>query len=756
MEPSTTNTLLSDHFIKALCNTLMHSLWQGILLAVITGAIVIFTKKASAAFRYNLLVGALTLFAFGVTATFIGQLQKPAASGASYLYYPAGSRTSPIPTTAAHAISIASVPARVTGPIAQPTGAENITETVITYFNTHHNTIVLIWFLIICAKSVQMAVGLHAVSHLTRTQVSKVGEDWENRLLQLVKQLHIEQTIRLMESGIAKVPMVVGHLKPVILIPIGLINSLTVNEVEAILIHELAHIRRRDYLVNLLQSFMEIVFFFNPAVLWISQLIKTERENCCDDLTIAQSRNKADYIRALVSCEEYQVTGAAYVMAFPGSKNTLLCRVNRIVRNRNYSLGLFEKTILAVCLVVMGLGISAFTARENMKKALQPARTEHIEKAKAAKTDTTVKKQFARVDNSAAPLSPFRHPAKPDTTKPAFDTSRAIGRELYRENLLTDTDHLSISLNERELIVNGVRMPREVHERIYRQLGPGSNYGGSLAQPYENRHPGPYDAFLKAQSEQIAYELLKENLVKDKTYFTYKLSRDEFSIDGIIQPDELRRRIVDEFFKPDDDFNIGYTFKDPGIYGGSNSRYSYDKSSTAYEHQSEEQQRYWTGQQRRIIDEMAREGLVNDRNNVSFTLTDKTFVINGLVQPNEIFQRYRQEYVPVHAGENWNWNYNNNPGNYPTDAYGSRDGQAYNRQMEAERQRREAETDKKLVADLLQDGLITDPNNVTFTLNDKAVTINGKKQSDEVYKKYKEKYMPHSAGSGWSWTYSHY
>jgi bla regulator protein BlaR1 len=637
----------------------MHSLWQGILLAVITGAIIIFTKKASAAFRYNLLVGALTLFAVGVIATFIGQLQKPAAGSAS------------IQTTAAHAIGTAPVPANATSPIAQPTGTGNITETAISYFNTHYNTIVLIWFLIICARSVQMAVGLHSISHLKRTKVSKVGEDWENRLLQLAKQLHIEQTIRLMESGIVKVPMVIGHLKPVILIPIGLVNSLTVNEVEAILLHELAHIRRRDYLVNLLQSFMEIVFFFNPAVLWISQLIKTERENCCDDLTIAQSRNKESYIRALVSCEEYKAAGAAYVMAFPGTNNTLLCRVTRIVRNRNYSLSLFEKTILAVCLVVTGLGISAFTAREHMKKALQPARAERIEKVKAVKNDTTANKQFARLDNSAAPLSPFRHPAlalpaKPDTNKRTFDTTHAIGLELYRENLLTDTDHLTISLNERELIVNGVRMPQEVHERIYGLFGPGSNDVGSLAPPYENRHPGPYDAFLKQRSDEIGAELVRDNLVNDKNLFSYKLSRDEFLIDGVRQSDEFHRRIVDKYFKPDDQFDINYIGRDPGSYA------------------------------------------------------------------DETRKNYSSE----------------------TNRYHNSD--AYYQSLAEEQKRAEDKIDKKLVADLLQDGLITDPKNVSFTLNDKSMIVNGQKQSDEMYKKYKEKYRAGNTSSGWSWNYSNH
>jgi len=671
---------MSDHIIKALCNTLMHSLWQGIILAVVTGVIIIFTKRSSAAFRYNSLVGALTLFALGVTVTFIGQLQKPAAKSASY--YSTGSPAGTIQTSAADATSTLQAPATAAAPIAQRPGAGMITEKVIGFFNTHYTTIVLIWFLIICAKSVQMAVGLHSVSHLKRTNVSRVGKDWETRLLQLAEQLNIQQAIRLMESGIAKVPMVVGHLKPVILIPIGLINSLTATEVEAILIHELAHIRRRDYLVNLLQSLMEIVFFFNPAVLWISQLIRTERENCCDDLTIAQSRNKESYIRAMVSCEEYQAAGAAgaagagYAMAFPGAKNTLLSRVTRIVHNRNYSLSLFESTILALCLVVMGLGISAFTARENFKrenvnrekisrenpkKVLQRvapvihpnATAAHIEKPKTVKNDSN------RLRHPA-----FVLPAKPDTNKRTFDTTRAIAWELYRERLLTDTTNPRITLNDHELIVNGVRMAEGVYDKIYRQFGAGGNYVYSLSLLYENRHPGPYDAFLKKRSEEIAAELLRDNLVNDRNYFTYKLSRDELLIDDVRQPDELRLRIVDNYFKPGDDFNLNYTYRNPGSY--------------------EEQK------------------------------------------------------------------------NYVSDAYRYRDPDASYQRMGEERKRLQAETDKKLVADLLQDGLITDPKDVSFTLNDKEVIVNGKKQSDAIYRKYKEKYIPANAGSGWSWTYSHH
>jgi len=801
MEAPTTTSFLSDHIIKALCNTLMHSLWQGIVLALLTGAIIIFTKKAKAAYRYNLLVGTMALFAIGVTGTFIWQLQKSEGNSPAYPGYSAGANVAAALTSNAYVSRTAPLSVKTARPIIQQTGTGNITESVTNYFNAHYNFIVLIWFLIICAKSVQMAVGLHSVFHLKRTNVFKVSKDWENRLLQLADQLHINQTISLLESGIAKVPMVIGHLKPVILIPIGLINSLTADEVHAILIHELAHIRRRDYLVNLLQSFMEIIFFFNPAVLWISQLIKTERENCCDDLAIYQSNNKENYIRALVSCEEYQATGPAYAMAFPGSKNTLLDRVKRMVGNRNHTLNMFEKTVLTICLVVLGLGVSAFTAREGIKKAVNKVvaaihhdvKDSREEGAKTVKNDMIVKNRPNVFNVAAAALVPLQKSALlvTDTSKLAsavalkelidkIDSSRghnvpvqsllaavakldtnnfkkfhAIGLELYRERLVTDTTHLSISLNDRELVVNGVRMPENVFERISGQF----NHSSSYANPDGNEYPGSNYANLPDRNKEIAWELIKENLVKDKTYFSYRLSRDEFSIDGIKQPDELRQRIVDEFFKPDDNFNIGYTFKDPGIYGGPNSSYNktstgYNKSSTDYQRQSEMEKRYWAGQQRKIIDEMQREGLIDNRKDLSFTLTDKTFVINGLIQNGDVFDRYRNEYVPANAGDNWTWNYTG-PGSYPTNLSRTRDWDAYSRQTAAERQRMEADRDKKLVADLMQDGLITDPNNVTFTLSNKKLEINGKKQSAELYQKYKEKYMPNDSGD-WSWTYSHH
>lgn len=398
-----TGSILTDQLIKALGNTLIHSLWQGVLLAVAGGLIIIFTKKLSAALRYNLLLGALLLFTCGVIFTFCRQLQP--AQTSHLIYKEVNAALNPPATTQGPPVTVVY------------TDKQSITDTLISYLNAHCNTIVLIWFLIICAKSVKLAVGIHEIYHLKHTKTYAVSKHWESRLAYLSNRLNIKQAIRLMESGIAKVPMVIGHLKPLILIPVGFINALPVDEVEAILIHELAHIDRRDYLVNLLQSFLEIIFFFNPAVLWISQLIKAERENCCDDIAIKQAGSKSGYIQALLSCQEYQLAAPGLSMALARDKSKLLNRVKRMVNNHNQSLNIMEKTLLTICMVAAGLFTVAFSAKDTAKKSRakinqvvqQPAIS--VNPNVVAKVNVHTKVNLGKVDTTIKPKAKVYDPA---------------------------------------------------------------------------------------------------------------------------------------------------------------------------------------------------------------------------------------------------------------------------------------------------------------------------------------------------------
>ncbi len=795
MKLMATGTFMNDHLMKALFNTLFHSLWQGVLLAIATGLIIIFTKKAKAATRYNLLIAALVLFAAGTVFTFAWQLtvQQAATQQVAYQnFQPAGhfeqAVASPVVVKAQPVVFKT-----------QNTDA-NVVEAVTAYLNAHYTSIILLWFLIICAKSVQMAVGVYGVFQLRRSKVSKVDAYWEQRLIYLAQKLQISQTIRLLESGIAKVPMVIGHLKPVILIPVGLMASLSANEVEAILMHELAHIRRKDYLVNFLQSFMEIIFFFNPAVLWISQLIKEERENCCDDIAIAQTSSKTNYLNALVNCDEYRGATPAYSMALAGNKGKLINRVKRVVSNRNHSLNFAEKAVLAVCLVCAGLFMVAFSAKkviahhlpkkqqETAHVVVTPARLPKIDKiinpvpVKNNNTADTVKAVPVRVYNSkdfdnGTTMKTFI-PGSAGKTIIAYifkrdgvfyqinmDQGKLLSflidektvpsnqlqsyqpkiNELLNEYRLEELKNSGnpVSLNSSNSSADFFNGSNQVNVNSQNSSNSSADVGVAYSQSYGQNYAGQSSFSVNNGYSPDNYHvivpdfgdtLVKYGVIKDKRHIHAVFNKRELVINGVKQPDNVLQMLLKKY---GDSVNITYTNN-----GSPDVRM--------------EQQAYWTNQQRKIIDQMQREGLIKDRKDLSFSLTDKNFVINGVVQSDEVFQRYHREYVPAQAADTWNLNYNSVGGNYSAGAYGYGNSGAYYQSQREEQRRLQAERDRKLVADLLQDGLITDPKNVTFELSDKKLTINGKTQSDEIYKKYKDKYLPDNTGTGWSWNYSHH
>lgn len=339
--------LIPENWLHAIGASLFHSLWIGVVLSVITALLLSFSRKSSSAMRYKLLVGCLLLFVAGVGASFIYEL----GNGTATLATPVANQTSTQPIVAQQVATM--VPAG--------NQFDFKIHNLMDLWNAYSAQIVLIWFLIICAKSIHLWVGLSGIAFLKKNQTFDAGKFWEVKVIEIGHKLGLSKTIKLVQSGIAKVPMVVGHFKPVILLPLGLINGLSIVEVEAILAHELAHVKRRDYLVNLLQNLLEIVFFFNPAVLWMSKLIRTEREHCCDDLALQCVGDKKNYVNALLYCQEFQASAPGYAMALTGGKNQLLDRVKRMLFDTRTSLNKMEKAILAMALVTVFVCSAAFT-----------------------------------------------------------------------------------------------------------------------------------------------------------------------------------------------------------------------------------------------------------------------------------------------------------------------------------------------------------------------------------------------------------
>lgn len=363
----------AEEIIRAVSWTLLHSLWQGVLLSLIAAFIMLFTKKASPSLRYNLLSAALVVFITGMAVTFITQLVHATETA----------QTSVIP---ASQINSAQPSANL---IAGKTELSIINKAV-GFLNVNAGWIVFTWLLIIGYKFIQLSSGLYNMHQLKKKQVSSPGEYWNKRITELCEQLQVNKKVQLLQSNIIRIPAVIGYFKPVILFPAAMLTAMSLQEVEAVLVHELGHIRRRDFLVNFLQNMVEIVFFFNPAVLWVSSLIKTERENCCDDIAVNYTANKQDYIKALITFQQFsQPANQQLAVAFSGEKNHLLTRVKRILYKNNKTLNNMEKKFLSAGIVLVSICFLTFVslkAQVNKKPAnptiQQPASNISIEKTK--------------------------------------------------------------------------------------------------------------------------------------------------------------------------------------------------------------------------------------------------------------------------------------------------------------------------------------------------------------------------------------
>lgn len=325
-------TSLADHFFTsnfahAFCWMLIHSLWQGLLFTIFTGVVMMVTSKSSPALRYNILAVLFFLFFAVCISTFIWELSNTDEQINAYRSL----------STEVAAVNT------VNGIIEKFTG----------YFSTNAPLIMTIWFAVFLVKCVKMMAGLVYIKRLRYRKTNAVPVYWKNKLATLSHQLQVRKAVQLLESGMVKVPVVIGYLKPIILIPAGLLNHLPAGEIEAVLLHELAHIRRHDYFINMIQVFAESIFFFNPALLWLSALLREERENCCDDIALEQTQSKKQFIQALISFKEHELYTNSYTIAFPGKKNLLLQRVSRILNNRNKTLNPFERIFIAASFVIL-------------------------------------------------------------------------------------------------------------------------------------------------------------------------------------------------------------------------------------------------------------------------------------------------------------------------------------------------------------------------------------------------------------------
>jgi len=199
--------------------------------------------------------------------------------------------------------------------------------------------------------------GFVHIHHIRKQKNLSADGTWTAKAAELCKQLKIVKTVALYFSAQVDIPLTIGYFKPIIIFPIALINNLDTEQVEAILLHELAHIKRHDYLLNILQCIMETLLCFNPFVWLISKTIRQEREYCCDDIVMDEEYNNFTYSKALYIIAQQNSQNYALAMASAGkNKYPLLNRIKRLnTMKTNDSLPKFHLLVIVTIAAIGSL-----------------------------------------------------------------------------------------------------------------------------------------------------------------------------------------------------------------------------------------------------------------------------------------------------------------------------------------------------------------------------------------------------------------
>ncbi|MCL4179876.1 MAG: M48 family metalloprotease [Verrucomicrobia bacterium] len=308
--------LFGQPLVQRLGWVLVHFVWQGTVVAAVWTILRSLLRSHDARTRYAVACLLLGLMAVSPLITFT-LLESPAATSSAVAVDGMGRSGELIPAT------------RLPSTGYQSMAIPAVTDQFAAALEGAIPWLVLVWCLGVGLLSLRLLQGYRSIRSVRSREVRPMEPAWNERLAELQRRLRMSRPVLLFESALIQVPVVIGWLRPMILVPASSLSGLTPQQLELILAHELAHIRRHDHWVNLLQVLIETLLFYHPAVWWISQDIRAERELCCDDLAVATCGNRLAYARALTTLEGLRQRSAA--MALGAGGGSLMERIRHIV-----------------------------------------------------------------------------------------------------------------------------------------------------------------------------------------------------------------------------------------------------------------------------------------------------------------------------------------------------------------------------------------------------------------------------------------
>jgi len=332
-------TVLAHPLTRAVGAALLHSLWQIALIGAVLGVALRMSRQSSAQWRYALATAALLCAVTAMVATVL--LYVASATGA---------------------------PLAGAGAVAVSDGAQRVREALVPEFLVSlvgfQAWLSIIWALTAGLLLTRLGLEFLAVHRLVRVGVTPGPLPLLNSARVLALRLEITRMVRVLESRIAPVPMVIGWLRPVVLLPAAMIAGLGHSQLEMLLAHELAHVRRFDFFVNALQRMIEALLFYHPVVRWISRQISQERENCCDDMAVQVCSDRIGYARALAAAAEFRLQAApAFALGAISAAMPMKARIVRLLPHSGRTPGrqpvgkLFGVLVLLLASALASLGV---------------------------------------------------------------------------------------------------------------------------------------------------------------------------------------------------------------------------------------------------------------------------------------------------------------------------------------------------------------------------------------------------------------
>ncbi len=340
-------SLFTSALLQAAGMAILHSLWQATLLAILLWVVSRYTSLKAEG-RYRLAFSTLLL--------------QAAVSGFTFGYYYEPAVTEVVATNAGGG------------------GARNAV-IVLTHSPTSLWTTAEFWLvlLVICwaagllVGGSRLLISQQSIHRLKRSargfHANTAFAVLHRHVTALADRIGYRGTVRLGLTDRITGPMLVGHLKPVLLFPVAMVNQLTTEEAETVILHELAHLRRADHLFHLLQCLLEVLFYYHPAIHWIGARIREEREHCCDDLVLRYGPGQLPYARALLYFSEQTRNHAATALSLTDGGG-LLARVRRFIDHQETKYTMKSRLfILPILAVATFVGTAAYAPADKAMEA---------------------------------------------------------------------------------------------------------------------------------------------------------------------------------------------------------------------------------------------------------------------------------------------------------------------------------------------------------------------------------------------------